>query len=387
MDEHKKILYKVCYSYCRNRDDREDLAQEIIVQLWRSFGSFEEHVRFSTWMYRIALNVAISFYRRENTRTRHVLSDEEKVLNAIDETENQSAEVQALYEFIEELEPLNKALILLYLDGNSYSEIADVVGHHGNQRSHQDQPTEADDEERISRSWTSLIDEPNKGATMLDLDQMKQQWAEHDRKLEETIRLNRQLLSTTKLNGARSALQRMAAFLGVGAIIWFAIVVALGSFIYAHIGVLRFALPASLVDLFAIGMLSASIRLMATVRQIDYGRPVTSIQRQLANLRRLRIRITQWALIAGTVVWAPAAIVACRALLGIETYSVAWLLANVVFGLSLIPLSLWASKKFGDRMGQSPFMQQLMNDIAGRNLTNAQAFLSELSEFENEKPI
>ncbi|MGA7079226.1 MAG: sigma-70 family RNA polymerase sigma factor [Terriglobales bacterium] len=128
VDEHKKILYKVCYSYCRNRDDREDLAQEIIVQLWRSFTSFDERCRFSTWMYRIALNVAISFYRRESTRTRHVLSDDEKVLNAIDETENQSAEVQALYEFIEGLEPLNKALILLYLDGNSYSEIADVVG-------------------------------------------------------------------------------------------------------------------------------------------------------------------------------------------------------------------------------------------------------------------
>lgn len=128
VDEHKKILYKVCYSYCRNRDDREDLAQEIIVQLWRSFASFDGRCRFSTWMYRIALNVAISFYRRESTRTRHVLSDDEKVLNAIDETENRSAEMQALYEFIDGLEPLNKALILLYLDGNSYSEIADVVG-------------------------------------------------------------------------------------------------------------------------------------------------------------------------------------------------------------------------------------------------------------------
>jgi hypothetical protein len=219
---------------------------------------------------------------------------------------------------------------------------------------------------------------------MLDLDQMKQQWAEHDRKLEEMIRLNRQLLSRANLNGARSALQRMTAFLGVGAIIWFAIVVALGSFIYANIGMLSFALPAGLLDVFAIAMLSANIRLMATARQIDYARPVTSIQKQLANLRRLRIRITQRALIAGTVVWAPAAIVACRALLGIETYSVAWLVANVLFGLSLIPLSLWASKKFGDRMGQSPFIQQLMNDIAGRNLTKAQNFLSELSEFESE---
>ena len=76
VDEHKKILFKVCNSYCRDRDARDDLAQEIIIQLWRSFGKFDGRYRFSTWMYRIALNVAISFYRRENTRARYVISDD-----------------------------------------------------------------------------------------------------------------------------------------------------------------------------------------------------------------------------------------------------------------------------------------------------------------------
>jgi RNA polymerase sigma-70 factor (ECF subfamily) len=128
VDEHKKILYKVCNSYCRNRDGREDLAQEIIIRLWRSFGSFDARYQFSTWMYRIALNVAISFYRRDDTRTRHVLSDEEHLLNAVDETANQSEEIQVLYQFIGELDPLNKALVLLYLEGNSYLEIAEVLG-------------------------------------------------------------------------------------------------------------------------------------------------------------------------------------------------------------------------------------------------------------------
>ena len=128
LDEHKKILYKVCNSYCRNVDDREDLAQEIVIQLWRSFETFDGRCQFSTWMYRIALNVAISFYRRESTRARYVLSDEERVLSAIDETATPSAELQALYQLIEELEPLNKALVLLYMDGNSYAEIAEVLG-------------------------------------------------------------------------------------------------------------------------------------------------------------------------------------------------------------------------------------------------------------------
>jgi RNA polymerase sigma-70 factor (ECF subfamily) len=128
VDQHKKILYKVCSSYCRNPDARDDLAQEIIIELWRSFHKFDERYRFSTWMYRIALNVAISFYRRENTRTRYVISDEEHLLEAIDETKNQPEEIRLLYEFIDGLDPLNKALVLLYLDGNNYQEIAGVLG-------------------------------------------------------------------------------------------------------------------------------------------------------------------------------------------------------------------------------------------------------------------
>jgi RNA polymerase sigma-70 factor, ECF subfamily len=126
--EHKKILYKVCNSYCRDRDDRDDLAQEIIIQLWLSFGRFDESYRFSTWMYRIALNVAISFYRRESTRTRYVISDEEHLLQAIDETQGQPEGIRLIYQFIEGLDPLNKALVILYLDGNNYQEIADVLG-------------------------------------------------------------------------------------------------------------------------------------------------------------------------------------------------------------------------------------------------------------------
>ena len=128
IEEHKKILYKVCNSYCWNRDDREDLAQEITIQLWRSFPRFDERRRFSTWMYRIALNVAISFYRRESTRTRYVLSDE-RLLDVVDVTvAPESGDLALLYRFIDKLEPLNKALVLLFLDGNSYREIGEILG-------------------------------------------------------------------------------------------------------------------------------------------------------------------------------------------------------------------------------------------------------------------
>lgn len=128
VEEHRKILYKVCNSYCRDRDSRDDLAQEIMIQLWRSFSKFDGRSRFSTWMYRIALNVAISFYRKESTRTRHVIPGELHLLETPDETESQPEDIRLLYQFIDRLDPLNKALILLYLDENSYREIAGVLG-------------------------------------------------------------------------------------------------------------------------------------------------------------------------------------------------------------------------------------------------------------------
>jgi RNA polymerase sigma factor (sigma-70 family) len=128
VDEHRKILHKICHSYCRERDSREDLAQEILVQLWRSFARFDGRCRFSTWMYRIGLNVAISYYRRESARTRCVIPDEGCVPEAACEPESEPEDVQLLYRFIDGLDPLNKALILLYLDEQNYREIADVLG-------------------------------------------------------------------------------------------------------------------------------------------------------------------------------------------------------------------------------------------------------------------
>jgi len=128
VNEHRKILYKVCNVYCTNPHDREDLAQEILAQLWRSYGSFDGRCLFSTWMYRVALNTAITFTRREFTRKRYVISVEERLLLSVPVRPTDSEDLRLLYELIDGLDPLDKALVLLYLDGNSYQEIAEVLG-------------------------------------------------------------------------------------------------------------------------------------------------------------------------------------------------------------------------------------------------------------------
>jgi RNA polymerase sigma factor (sigma-70 family) len=129
LEEHRRILYKVSRAYGRTAADRDDLIQETVVQLWRSFPRYDARFRFSTWMYRIALNVAISFQRRETTRHQHVTAVDDEVLQAVGEGAEEPDEALALlYRAIERLDDLNKALVLLYLDGHSHAEIAEVLG-------------------------------------------------------------------------------------------------------------------------------------------------------------------------------------------------------------------------------------------------------------------
>jgi RNA polymerase sigma-70 factor (ECF subfamily) len=131
LQQHRGIVLKVAGTYCRNRADRDDLAQEIAAQLWRSFPRFDPKQLFSTWMYRVALNVAISFARSRRTREQRTVALDERVHDAIDENAadpEADQQLALLYAFIDRLDALNRALLVLYLDGRSHREIADILG-------------------------------------------------------------------------------------------------------------------------------------------------------------------------------------------------------------------------------------------------------------------
>ncbi len=132
IDEHKKIIYKIVNSYCQNKEDRKDLEQEIIIQLWNSFDNYNSSYRYSTWMYRIALNVAISFYRKEKKWSIKNDSYNEESIFKIEDTIEEQTELnyhlKLLQEFIQNLNELNKALMLLYLEEKSYEKISEILG-------------------------------------------------------------------------------------------------------------------------------------------------------------------------------------------------------------------------------------------------------------------
>ena len=131
LNEHRAILYKVAFGYCRNREDRVDLVQEIAIQLWRSFGRFDGRVKFSTWAYRVAMNVAISHFRGEGRRIRNTLPFDEfaSELAADDRLAEEAGDnMRVLRRLIDGLDELSRALVLLYLEGHTSEEIAEIIG-------------------------------------------------------------------------------------------------------------------------------------------------------------------------------------------------------------------------------------------------------------------
>lgn len=124
--QHESILRKICFVYTHNRSEREDLMQDIILQLWKSFPGFSGKSAFSTWMYRVALNTAISQTRKRTSTVEMTATTEPAV-----ETESMlelSEDIRILYRAISRLKMSEKAIILLWLEEKSYEEIAETTG-------------------------------------------------------------------------------------------------------------------------------------------------------------------------------------------------------------------------------------------------------------------
>lgn len=130
IESHKGIIYKIANSYCADTEDRNDLVQDIILRLWQVFEEYNDEFKYSTWIYRIAINVAISNYRREKVREKYFTSNSEPFFEIADfynslETERKYT---LLRQFISELKELDKALMLLYLEEKNYKEISEILG-------------------------------------------------------------------------------------------------------------------------------------------------------------------------------------------------------------------------------------------------------------------
>ncbi|MBK8882526.1 MAG: RNA polymerase sigma factor [Bacteroidales bacterium] len=129
IEQNKGILYKVAHAYCQNEDDRQDLIQEMMIQIWKSIHRYNRQFKMSTWLYRISLNVAISFYRKQSTRAnKYTALNEQTTQIPMDDNTDDEWQLNLLEQFIYELKELDKALMILYLEEKGHSEIAEILG-------------------------------------------------------------------------------------------------------------------------------------------------------------------------------------------------------------------------------------------------------------------
>ncbi len=129
LDQHRLLIHKVCNLYGHTLSDREDLFQEIVVQLWNAYPRFRGESKLSTWLYRIALNTAISGLRKKKTNVSSI-QPEELPTEIQYEAYNIESEIQLgqMYAAIRKLSEIERALIMLYLEDKSYDEMEDVLG-------------------------------------------------------------------------------------------------------------------------------------------------------------------------------------------------------------------------------------------------------------------
>ena len=127
IESHKGMIFKVSKMYVDHQEDREDLYQEIVFQLWKSYQKFEGKSQFSTWLYRVSLNTALTFLKSEKRKPDNAFLHEN--LDVAEESQDdKEVQLQLFYKAVHELNPIEKALIFLFLEGQTHKEISENLG-------------------------------------------------------------------------------------------------------------------------------------------------------------------------------------------------------------------------------------------------------------------
>ena len=128
-EKNQNIVHKICRIYTTNQDQHNDLFQEITIQIWKNYSKFRGESKFSTWMYRVSLNTAITLCRKSSRSIKtQDFSEVSFKIKAEDYDDTKDKQLKALYDGIRELNDIEKALIFLYLEDKPYKEIANTLG-------------------------------------------------------------------------------------------------------------------------------------------------------------------------------------------------------------------------------------------------------------------
>lgn len=125
---HASIVIKICRAYTNTQEDFEDYYQEVCLQIWKSRGNFREQSKWSTWVYRLSLNVCLTLLKKKKNNNQHFASDSLPAEAIEDSPVFADESLNQLYEAIRQLSEIDRGVILLYLEEKSYQQIADIIG-------------------------------------------------------------------------------------------------------------------------------------------------------------------------------------------------------------------------------------------------------------------
>lgn len=221
----------------------------------------------------------------------------------------------------------------------------------------------------------------------MNFDDIKNQWTAFDKKLDNSIKLNTLLLKEISFNKTNSYLRRLSLSIYIELILSFLVLMILGNFMWNNLYQIKFLVPAISLDLFVIFLVHSGIRQLIAINNIDFSEPIITNQKKLESLKVRRISETKMVFLVSPLLWVPLLIVIVRGITGLNPYAIfsaSWLVTNLLFGLAVIPLVFWVSKRYSHRFQSFPLVQAIMNDIAGHSLNEAIGFVNKLSKFEEE---
>jgi hypothetical protein len=222
----------------------------------------------------------------------------------------------------------------------------------------------------------------------VELDDMKALWKEADRRveaMEPVLQLQLRLAQIATRERARSRLRFVRVALWYEVVFGVLAALLAGSYLAEHVAIIRFAIPAAILQAVAIGVLGFAAYQLVALEQIDPAGSVVTIQRSLARLRVVRARSNRWLLLSAPLLWALLTIVVPHGLSGLDVYAAfgpAWVIGNVVFGFAVLGAAALASRRVSETSRGAAILRWIGDDATGRRVGEASTFLDEIAAFE-----
>jgi len=217
------------------------------------------------------------------------------------------------------------------------------------------------------------------------LEELRNEWSERSRRLDERLRSSAQLLRDDWMERQRERVRKMGPFGKFNIVIYIATLALLGYFHVTHANQPALFVSALIIDIWVIVTGVAHLRQQQALRSLDFGLPILELQARLESLRIARIRSFNLALLTGQIVWWIPLVVVLAGASGTNLYLSSqfrnFAARNIAFGIAVIPVAIWVSRRYGARLSKSSIVRHIADSIAGRDIAVAREVLEKLRRF------